>query len=390
MKLSSLFILGLAAVAPFPGAQAAAPKKLLVVTVTTGFRHGPAIDAAEKVLPELAAKSGGEFALDFLSQPGPRPSAGKPPERSANVTDEQWATVQETYNAAAAKAKTEEAAWSAKVKELFAQKLSAESLKGYDGVIFCNTTGELPLPDPEAFAHWMKSGKAFVGMHAATDTLKALPAYYEMINGSFAGHPWGAGGTHQFVNHEPSHPAVSMFPGEFQWKDEIYQYNNFKPESVRVLLSLNTAQSTPQAPYHVPVSWVRDVGAGRLFYTNLGHNDSTWKDETYQRHIVAGMRWALKLLEGPSEPNPGVSAQTALKGVASTAASTLNKDAAALETKALAKAKADPQWALRARAEADTYRTLPNLKKGAPPEEVEALAAKKREFLMKLLAEFEQ
>jgi hypothetical protein len=127
-----------------------------------------------------------------------------------------------------------------------------------------------------------------------------------------------------------------------------------------------------------------------LFYTNLGHNDSTWKDETYQRHIVAGMRWALKLVDGPSSPNPGVSAETALKGVASTAASTLNKDAAALETKALAKAKADPQWALRARAEADTYRTLPNLKKGANPEEVEALAAKKREFLMKLLAEFEQ
>jgi type 1 glutamine amidotransferase len=390
MKLSSLFVLGLAAFAPVQGAQAAAPKKILVVTVTTGFRHGPAIDAAEKVLPELAAKSGGEFALEFLSQPGPRPSAGKPPERAATLTDEQWAAAQETYKAAAAKAKADELEWSAKVKELFAQKLSAEALKGYDGVIFCNTTGELPLPDAEAFGDWIKSGKAFVGMHAATDTLKALPAYYEMINGSFAGHPWGSGGTHKFVNHEPTHPAVAMFPGEFQWKDEIYQYNHFNPESVRVLLSLNTAQSTPQAPYHVPVSWVRDVGAGRLFYTNLGHNDSTWKDETYQQHIVAGMRWALKLVDGPSAPNPGVSAETALKGVAGTAATALNKEAAALETRALAKAKADPQWALRVRAEADGYRTLPSAKKDAKPEEIEALAAKKREFLMKLLTEFEQ
>jgi type 1 glutamine amidotransferase len=390
MKLSTLFVLGLAAVAPFQGAQAASPKKLLVVTVTTGFRHGPAIDEAENVLPALAEKSGGEFAFEFLSEPGPRPSAGKPPQRAAKLTDEQWAAEQETYKAAEAKAKTDDVEWLAKVKELFAQKLSAEALKGYDGVIFCNTTGELPLPDAEAFANWMKSGKAFVGMHSATDTLKALPAYYEMINGSFAGHPWGAGGTHTFINHEPSHPAVAMFPEGFQWQDEIYQYSKFKPESVRVLLSLNTAQSTPQAPYHVPVSWVRDVGAGRLFYTNLGHNDSTWKNAAYQQHIVAGMRWALKLVDGPSSPNPGVSAETALKGVAGTAASALNKEAAALETQMLAKAKADPQWALRARAEADVYRTLPKAKKDAKPEEIEALAAKKREFLMKLLAEFEK
>lgn len=389
MKPPFLFLFGLAVIVPCAGARAASPKKLLVVTVTTGFRHGPAIDAAEKVLPELAAKSGSEFQFEFLSEPGPRPSAGKPPERNAKLTDEEWMTVQEAYKAAAAKAKDEEAEWSAKVKGLFALKLSAEALKAYDGVVFCNTTGELPLPDPEAFGNWIKSGKAFVGMHSATDTLKALPSYYEMINGSFAGHPWGGGGTHKFLNHEPAHPAVAMFPGEFQWKDEIYQYNNFKPESVRVLLSLDTAQSTPQAPYHVPVSWVRDVGAGRLFYTNLGHNDSTWKDEIYHRHIVAGMRWALRLVEGPSEPNPGVSAQAALKGVAGTAASALNQEAAALEARALAKAKADPQWALRARAEADSYRSLPGPKKDAKPEEVESLAAKKRAFLMKLLAEFE-
>ncbi|MEY5025796.1 MAG: hypothetical protein RLZZ244_1324 [Verrucomicrobiota bacterium] len=370
----------------------AAPKRLLVVTITTGFRHGPAIEAAEKVLPELAAKSGGEFAFEFLSEPGPRPSVGKAPERKPTMSDAEWAAVDSAYKAEAEKAKVEGAAWADKVKGLFAEKMSAEALKSYDGVVFCNTTGELPLPDATAFGDWMKSGKAFVGMHAATDTLKAMPSYYEMINGSFAGHPWGSGGTHLFVNHEATHPVVAMFPPEFQWKDEIYQYNNFNPEAVRVLLSLDSSRSTPNAPYHVPVAWVRDVGAGRLFYTNLGHNAATWTDETYQKHLVAGVRWALKLADGPAAPNPGVSAVTALKSVVASGAALLSKDAAALEAKAQSKAKADPQWALRMRAEADEYRRLPNpdVKRGAKPEEVEAAALKKRELLAKLLAEIER
>jgi hypothetical protein len=367
----------------------AAPKKLLVVTITTGFRHGPAIDEAEKVLPQLADKSAGEFSFDFLSQPGPRPGVGKAPERGPKMTDAEWAAAQQAHKEAQDKARTEEATWSAKVKGLFAEKFSEAGLKPYDGVVFCNTTGELPLPDGEAFRNWVKGGKAFVGMHAATDTLKAMPAYSELVNGAFAGHPWGGGGTHFFVNHETAHPTVTMFPASFQWKDEIYQYNNFNPEAVRVLLSLDTVQSSPKAPYHVPVAWVREVGTGRLFYTNLGHNASTWTEDAYQKHVVAGIRWALRLIDGPAAPNPEVSSVAALKGIVGTASASLEKEPAPLEAKALAKAKADPQWALRTRGEADDYRRLPN-PDPKKPTEAEELARKKREFLMKLLAEIEQ
>src|SRR4051794_9500510 len=50
-----------------PGADdgAPAPKRLLVVSVTSGFRH-PSIEVGEKVLRELAQRSR-EFALDFAS-----------------------------------------------------------------------------------------------------------------------------------------------------------------------------------------------------------------------------------------------------------------------------------------------------------------------------------
>jgi hypothetical protein len=366
MNLKSTLLTTALAVSMLPSAFAA-PKKLLVVTITTGFRHGPAIDAAEKVLPELAAKSGGEFAFDFISQPGPRPNGDK--------------------------AKSEGPAWDAKVKELFG-KLAPAALTSanYDGVIFCNTTGDLPLPDGEGFANWVKSGKAFIGMHAATDTLKSMAPYYEMINGSFAGHLWHAGGTYTFTNHETSHPTVAMFPASFEWKDEIYQYSHYNPESVRVLLSLDLAKSKPQAPYHVPVSWVRDVGAGRLFYTNLGHNPETWTNDTYQKHIVAGIRWALKIIDGPAQPNPSVSAEQSIKSFAATTATILSIKGDELEKKGLAKAKADPAWALKFWALADTYHALPtpDAKKGAKPEELAKASTAKSELIKRLISEIEK
>src|SRR5262245_9193846 len=44
-------------------ARSASPKRVLVVTTTTGFRHS-SIPTAEKILGELAAKSGA-FTVDY-------------------------------------------------------------------------------------------------------------------------------------------------------------------------------------------------------------------------------------------------------------------------------------------------------------------------------------
>ena len=104
--------------------------------------------------------------------------------------------------------------------------------------------------------------------------------------------------------HETSHVVAKPWPAEFQIKDEIYQYRHFDPKSVRVIYSLNMAKCKTKMPYHVPVCWVREFGKGRLFYTNLGHNDATWKDAKFHEHLLAGIKWATKLIDGPATPNP--------------------------------------------------------------------------------------
>jgi hypothetical protein len=137
-----------------------------------------------------------------------------------------------------------------------------------------------------------------------------------------------------------------MFPPRFRWKDEIYQYDlRLKPENLRVLVSLDMPASTPKEPWHVPVSWVRDYGQGRVFYTNFGHNDATWKDPMFQKHMLEGIAWSLSRFDAPSTANPDVQAAEYLRSVIAAAAAATGGDADDLLAKADAKIAADPAWA---------------------------------------------
>jgi len=190
------------------------------------------------------------------------------------------------------------------------------NLKKYDIVMFY-TTGELPI-SAEARDYFLKTwlkqkGHGFIGFHSATDTFrnkKPEHAWYrEMIGGTFSGHPWNAGNNVTITVHDTKFPAMKPFGKEFQIKDEIYQYVNWKPKNVRVLMSLNMAKCKPAKNYHVPVSWVKNWGKGRIFYTNLGHNPSTWTDKRFIKSTEKAVRWVMRLEEGDATPNPEVSAE---------------------------------------------------------------------------------
>jgi hypothetical protein len=102
---------------------------------------------------------------------------------------------------------------------------------------------------------------------------------------------------------------MKPFGEEFQFKDEIYQYKNWQPDKVRLLMSLNMAKNKIKRPYLVPISWVKEYGEGRVFYTNLGHNIATWTNPQFLAHVRGGIEWSLGLAEGSGQPNPELSAR---------------------------------------------------------------------------------
>jgi type 1 glutamine amidotransferase len=335
-------VLGSAAAAA--AEDGAKPARLLVVTVTTGFRHA-SIATAEPVLEELG-RTTGLFHADFFRMPPGRPPAPRAPKRAAGTSDADWQAQEAAFKKEQETFQAADAVWQKGLAEQGGRVFSAAGLDQFDGVIFASTSGDLPLPDLGAFLDWIRSGKAFIGIHAATDTFKQSDAYIEMIGGCFAGHPWNSGGEHAFVVHDPGHPVAGMFGERFRWKDEIYQYDlRYKPEALRVLVSLDMAASHPKEPWHVPVAWVREYGKGRVFSTNFGHNDATWREPRFQKHIEQGIAWALGRHDAPAEPNPDVQAAEYVRSAVAAAAAVVNKNTDDLLAKANAKIAANPAWA---------------------------------------------
>lgn len=310
---------------------AAEPKKVLVVSVTTGFRHS-SIPTAEKVLAQLAQESGAFTIVDYARQPDVKvPSKPNPPQKPKDVADDANDSAKEKHKAEMARYETAQSRyqqaltdWDAKKDEVKAaqknydaalkeslDKLSLENLKKYDMVIFANTTGDLPLPDKQGFIDWVKDGHAFVAMHSGSDTFHNFHPYIDMLGGEFQTH--GAQAQVDCQVDDTAHPAVKHMGKDFNVFDEIYIIKSYDQTKVHELLTLNNHPNS-KAPGHYAVSWCKNFGSGRVFYTSLGHREDVWDPneknrknpkevaEAYQKHILGGIKWALGLEAGDGNP----------------------------------------------------------------------------------------
>lgn len=266
------------------GQSTTAGKRVLVVTTTAGFRHS-SIETAERIIGELGRRSG-DFTVDYARvdprDPRFRGADGRPDRHK--ISDA--------------------------VRTVLAEKISVEALRSVDAVIFANTTGDLPLPDLDGFLDWIRSGKGFVGMHAATDTLPGSPAYTEMIGGHFLRH--GPQVEVEILNDDPACAGCSHLGERWTVFDEIYLFKDYDRAKVHNLLSLDK-HPNERMPGHYPISWRKEHGKGRVFYTSLGHREDVWDPEwtdakgqrrnaadvgrQYQQHVLGGIRWALRLAD---------------------------------------------------------------------------------------------
>jgi len=242
-----------------PTVKPAQPRKLLVFSLCEGFRHSsiPYWDAAVRILGE---KSG---AFEVVVS------------RDKNVFNDQ-------------------------------------TLKQFDAICFNNTTN-LKTNDAQrkAILNFLKSGKGIVGIHAATDNFNDWPEMQQIMGGKFTGHPWGAGGTWAVKLDEPDHPLLKAFAGQgFKLKDEIYRTDPplYDRSKQRVLMSLDHSDSATAARREKPedddvgITWIKQVGDGRVFYCSLGHNNHlTWWTPLLQ-HYLDGIQFAMGDLKCDARP----------------------------------------------------------------------------------------
>jgi type 1 glutamine amidotransferase len=193
------------------------------------------------------------------------------------------------------------------------QDFTKENLDNYDIVMFYTTGGRKQLPiaeeDLQYFLNtWLKQkGRGFIGAHSAADTYADYEPYWDMLGGSFNGHPWGSGERVTVTVHDTEHPISKPWGSEFEIQDEIYRFKNWQPEKVRVLMSLNMAKTRRKEPYHVPIAWCKEYGDGKMFHMSLGHNEHVWENERYMQSMLGGIKWILGMEKGDSAPNPQLS-----------------------------------------------------------------------------------
>lgn len=223
--------------------------------------------------------------------PAPDPGPGSPPAvrvlmltATAGFRHESIATARQTLAAAAAAAggititATEDVA-----------SITRSALSGYDVLMFTLTSGELAFTAEQkaAILEFVDSGKGFVGVHSATDTLYDWPEYGRLIGTYFREHPWTQPAT--VVVEDASHPATAGLGGSFQLLEEFYTFRENPRPRVQVLLRLDAASVAASGDY--PLAWSSTSGSGRVYYNALGHFPSTWTDERFQRQLLGAIRW---------------------------------------------------------------------------------------------------
>jgi uncharacterized protein len=281
-KLIAPLLLAVGMIVAVVAAPSTAKKKILFFTKSSGFEHSVITwkngrpSHAEKVLTELGAANGWEFEF---SKDG--------------------------------------------------SKFSKDYLAQFDAVFFY-TTGDLCSPGTDgnpgmslegkqALFDFVRSGKGFLGTHSASDTFhtdneskkgperfknhgdRADP-YVRFIGAEFIRHGAQQEAKQTVIN--PKFPGFEKVGAEFSFPEEWYSLKDFTPD-IHVLTVMDAPKMTgkeyERPPF--PTTWARKEGAGRVWYTAMGHREDVWTNPIFQDILVGGMKWALGEAEADVPPN---------------------------------------------------------------------------------------
>jgi type 1 glutamine amidotransferase len=165
-------------------------------------------------------------------------------------------------------------------------KFAAAQLSQYAAVVLLATTGE-PFGSPgttqvQTLIEYVRAGHGLVGIEDCNNAYNANASYISLIGGEFTGHPpFGMDTCYS----DGTHPTVAKLPPVLLVTDEIYQFTMQNPAN-QVVLRCGSDKR--------PISWVRSEGAGRVFYTALGHANASWTmPPLVDGHVIPGLLWSL-------------------------------------------------------------------------------------------------
>lgn len=173
-------------------------------------------------------------------------------------------------------------------------------LSNFDVVVFLNPTGDaIDDKGQAAFEKFMKSGKGFVGIHAAADCEYDWSYYGKLVGGYFKTHPASQEAT--VVFEKSDHPAMKPFKGmkSYTTYDEWYTFKENPRPNVNVLATIDESSIKKYDNENWkmgdhPIIWWSDKDGIRSFYTGFGHTHEAFQDKYIIEHITNAVNWAVR------------------------------------------------------------------------------------------------
>jgi type 1 glutamine amidotransferase len=224
-------------------------RNVLLFSKSTGFRHGESIEAGKEVFAELAQKN--NWFLYSTEEGG-------------------------VFN--------------------------RDQLALFDVVVFNNSTGRV-LNDEQrsALEQYVQNGGWLVGIHGTGDNSHEWPWYVEnFIGAEFSHHPIDPHlqQAEVVLNAVPDSTLTEGLPVSWAQTDEWYVFlENPRAKGFNILYAIDGTKIIPNGNMlwikdkdfgmgkDHPVAWYRDTGAGRTFYTSMGHDANAWRQAPFVKMI---------------------------------------------------------------------------------------------------------
>jgi type 1 glutamine amidotransferase len=182
--------------------------------------------------------------------------------------------------------------------------MTPASLRRFDAVIWNNVSGDvLTLAQRRAFRDYIEHGGGFVGVHgSAGDPVYFWDWYADTLIGArFAGHPiTGQFQDAKVVIDDIAHPVAQGLPAAWTMKDEWYSFHSSpRAAGAHVIATLDETTYDPAGwpgqELHMgdhPIAWTNCVGAGRMFYSAIGHLPGSYSEPHVVTLLEQGVAYA--------------------------------------------------------------------------------------------------
>lgn len=169
--------------------------------------------------------------------------------------------------------------------------LLTEDINSFLFIVLLSTTGDF-LNDTEqgVLKEYVLTGGGVLGIHAATDAEYDWTWYGYLLGAWFDNHP----AIQQATCLKETDNYNTGIPAEWVRNDEWYNFRNVAAGN-NVLISLDeqTYSGGTMGEDH-PISWYRQVGEGRVFYTGMGHTKETYEEPLFIKHIESAVTYLKK------------------------------------------------------------------------------------------------